>query len=261
MLTIGDMSEHELPASVRVALWGTLALTGRLPLRDLPLRALPDVDEVVGLVETVGVWGGLGQRALLAALPRPGDVTGLPRGSSDFVDAAVEAQECVFVPGIGGALVPTLEEFGPDGDRGWLATWTSYPADPVPTHRIEALDLGQTELLLRAELAALTEQLLAAGPAPFGALADRGAARARAARDGARSWGLPDRLPSRAVRVIDLAATVLALADAGLEAVPASLDSATASARGRLLWRLQSQAARALADATNVAAMGLAFRD
>lgn len=258
--TIDDMSDHELPASVRVSLWSTLALTGRIGVTEIPRLALPDVDESVGLVEAVRLWGSLGEQVVLAALPRPGDHTGMPNGSPELVDAATHAQECVYVPAVGGALVPELSTFGPQGDQGWMATWTSYPADPVPTHRIEALDLGQIELLLRSELSELTEQLLAAGPVPFGSLAERGAARARSARDGARSWGLPDGLPQRAVRVIDLAGTVLTMADAGLDAVPASLDSATARARGPLLSRLQRHATRALADATNVAALHLAFR-
>lgn len=254
------MSEHELPAGVRVALWGTGVLQGRVPVDELPRRALPDVDEVSGLVEGMRLWASLGERAVLVALPRPGDVAGMPRGPVELVDAATRAQECVFVPQLGGALVPTLETFGPEGDQGWSARWTAYPAEPVPTHRIEALDLGQIELGLRTALAGSTEELLRAGAPPFGPHADRGAARARAVRDGAGSWGLPDGLPPRALRAIDLAGTVLRLADAGLDAVTGSLDAATTAVRAEVLRRLQSRATTALADATNAAALHLAYR-
>lgn len=260
MPTIVDMSDHELPASVRVALWGTLALGGRLTDAELAGRALPDLDECRGLVEGIALWRSLGERAVLVALPRPGDLTGMPRGDSSFLDAAVQAQECVYSPTLGGALVPTLEPFGPAGDQGWMSTWTAHPADPVPTHRVEALDLGQTERLLRSELIELTEALTTAGPTPFGAAADGRAARARKATQTSRTWGLPEGMPPRAVRVIELAGTVLALADAGLDTVDASLDATTVQRRGTLLRRVQSQAAAALSDATNVAALHLAFR-
>lgn len=248
---------HELPAGVRVALWGTLVLTGRLPVAELPARALPDLDDCRGLVEQVDVWAALGERVLLVALPRPGDLTGMPHGPADLHGAASRAQECVYVPGLGGALVPELSTYGPPGDEGWTVTWTAYPADPVPTHRVEALDLGQTELSLRTELAALTEQLAAAGAPPFGAAAQRGMGRARAAQEGGR-WGLPEGLPPRAVRVLDLAGTVLQLADVGLDTVTESVDAASVARRGVLLRSLQSLAARALADTTNVAALHLA---
>lgn len=258
--TIVDMSEHELPASIRVALWGTEVLAGRLPADDLPSLALPDLDVSEGLTEGIRLWASLGERVVLAALPRPGDLTGMPRGGSSFVDAAVQAGECVFVPALGGALVPSLEPFGPRGDQGWIARWTAHPADPVPTHRVEALDLGQVELMLRAELAELTEALVGAGPVPFGAAADLGAARARAAQDRSWSWGLPEDLPPRAVRVVELAGTVLALADAGLGGVSGALDATTARDRTLLLQRVQASAGRALTDATNAAAVHRAFR-
>lgn len=282
-LTIGDMSEHhrrvheyagrdprgvatggaeghELPAAVRVALWATLVLGGRLRVEELPRRALPDIDECDGLKEAVELWAGLGERVVLAALPRPGDLTGLPHGTPEMVQAALTAEECVYVPGIGGVLVPTLGTFGPEGDQGWLARWTAYPADPVPTHRIEALDLGHVERTLRTELAEVTAQLVRAGGLPVGPSADHGLARARAARSGAGSWGIPDGLPPRALRVIDLAATVLALTEAGLDPALESVDATSTTRRSALLRRLRDLALTALADGTNAAALHLAFR-
>lgn len=254
------MSDHELPASVRVALWGTEVLAGRLAAEDLPGRALPDLDHCTGLVDPVETWRDVGERAVLVALPRPGDLAGMPLGSPELADAATLAEECVFVPGVGGALVPEIAEFGPEGDRGWQATWTAYPADPVATHRVEALDLGQTELTLRRELADLTDALTGAGAPPFGVAAQRGAARARAAADRAGRWGLPPGMPPRAARIVDLAGTVLTLADLGLDTVTSTLDSSTTVSRTDLLRRVRSQASRALADATNVAALHLGYR-
>lgn len=257
--TIVLMPDHELPASVRVALWGTAALAGPVPVEEVRRLALPDIDECVGLVEPLGLWRDLGERAVLVALPRPGNLSGMPASSPELVAAATAAVECVFVPGVGGALVPELEEFGPEGDRGWTVTWTAYPADPYPVHRVEALDLGALELSLRTELATLTEELVGAGGPPFGAAAERGASRARAAQRRAGSWGVPDGLPPRALRVIDLAGTVLTLADAGLDTVSSSLDAGTTVRRRDLLRRLQGHASQALADATNAAAVHLAF--
>ena len=257
--TIDDMSEHELPASIRVALWATAALGGRVPQREVPRRALPDIDDCVGLLEPLELWASLGERVVLAALPRPGDVTGMPRGSVELLAAATLSRECVYVPGVGGALVPTLSTFGPVGDQGWLAQWASFAADPVPTHRVEALDLGRIELSLRTELAELTDQLVSAGAPPFGSAAERGASQARS-RLGAARWGVPEGLPPRALRVINLAGSVLALTDVGLDAVTASLDASTAASRTQLLHRIAAQASCALADATNAAALHLAFR-
>jgi len=182
------------------------------------------------------------------------------QGPAGLAAHASRAEECVFVPGLGGALVPELEVYGHPGDQGWLSRWTRYDAQPVATHRVEALDLGQTELSLRQELAVLTEELGRAGAPPFGAVAERGAARARAAAGGAVLWGLPDGLPPRAVRLVQLAGTVLALADAGLVTAAESVDASSVARRSAVLRTLQSHAARALADATNVAALHLAYR-
>lgn len=255
------MSGHVLPASVRVALWGTAALAGRVPLEEVRDRALPDLDACAGLLEQLGLWRDLGERVVLVALPRAGDVTGLPPGGPELLAAATRAQECVLVPGLGGALVPHLEQFGPPGDQGWSVRWQAFPADPLPTHRVEALDLGQVELALRSGLAEQTAALAQVGGVPFGGGAEVSSARARAAvRAGTLRgpWGLPDGVPPRAVRVVDLAGTVLELTDAGLDDGAQSLDVATTTARTRALRDLQGAATRALADATNAAALSLA---
>ena len=149
----------------------------------------------------------------------------MPRAGAELQAAATVAQECVFIPGLGGALVPTVEPFGPECDQGWAALWQAYAAEPYPTHRVEALDLGQVELSLRTELADRTEELLAAGATPFGAPTERGLGRVRAAQD--EDWGLPPGMPGRAARLISLAGTVLTMADAGLDPALESVDLAS----------------------------------
>ena len=242
---------------MRVALWATAAFAGRADVSTVAAQALPDVDHVEGLTEPLGMWQSLGERAVLVALPRPGDLTGMPRGSADLHAAASAAAECVFIPGLGGALVPELELFGPEGDQGWSARWTLHDAEPFPTHRVEALDLGQVELGLRTELAAHTDALLEAGGAPFGAAAQERLAGLRRTSQ-AEPWGLPTGLPGRAQRLIALAAGVLTLTDAGLDPALESVDLATTSSRGQTLRRLQAVAATALTDATNTAVLHLA---
>ncbi|RIK15445.1 MAG: hypothetical protein DCC50_08025, partial [Acidobacteria bacterium] len=77
---------------------------------------------------------------------------------------------------------------------------------------------------------------------------------------GTAAWGLPGGMPPRAVRVVDLAGTVLTMADAGLESAAHSADASSVVRRDEVLRRLRSLASRALADATNAAALHLAYR-
>lgn len=245
-----------LPASVRLALWATAAYAGRLPLADAVRRALPDVDEVRGdLVERLGLWRDLGERAVLVALPRPGDLSGMPRGSADLVAAATDAGECVYVPGLGGALVPTVEVFGPEGDQGLQVTWTAYDADPVPVHQLEALSLREVERSLRLELLERTTALDALDATPWAGADLRAMADDRLTD---RRWGVPDGLPPRAVSIIGMAGTVGTITDVGLGHVGHALDSSVTERRRALLAGLQSAADKALAAAATAGALHLA---
>lgn len=250
------MAEHVLPASVRVALWASAAYVEGSPLTDLPPRALPGIDVVQGLIAPLAAWRDLGEPAVLVALPRPGALCGLPAGSPELVATATAAQECVLAPGLGSVLVPMMETFGPEGDQGWAVRWASFDADPVPVHLVESLDLGQTELALRQELATLTEELARVGSPPLAAGAGIRGVRARMV-SGHGPWGLPEGLPPRVLRVIDLAGTVLALAEAGLDPAQSSVDARSTGQRTVLLTRLRDLATAALADATNVGALAL----
>src|SRR6478672_7113696 len=194
----------ELPASVRLALWVTASWRGDLGTADALARAFPDLDHVAGDLARLDVWRDLGEQALFVALPRPGDLSRMPRGSSAAIAHAADAGECVFVAGLGGVLVPTLSEFGPEGDVGVRADWTVYEADPVPRHRLEMLDLRQVERDLMTSLREHTVRFEQVGGQPWG---DEARADAQADLDTAL-WGIPTDTPGRALGIMALAANL-----------------------------------------------------
>lgn len=244
----------DLPASVRVALWSTAALGGRVGVDEVPQRAMPDLDHVDGLASQLGLWRDLGERLVLVALPRSGDLRGMPRGSPDLVAAATEAEELVYVTGVGGALVPQIQTFGPAGDQGWEARWTAFDSDPVPQHVVQQLSLPDVELELRRGVADLTQALAGAPGQPLS-----GHGLERAVRESVdEAWGLPEGLPPRAIRVIELAGAITGLADAGLDHRLHSVDSSSTLQRERILRELLGISTQALVAATNVGALHLA---
>ncbi len=203
------------------------------------------------------MWRDLGEGALFVALPRPGDLSGMPRASAVAGAHAAEAGECVYVAGIGGLLVPTMSTFGPDGDVGHRLDWTAYDADPVPRHRLEMLDLRDVERTLLTRLAQHTSRLAEVGGQPWGH-----EARTAAAADlDTKLWGVPRSTPGRALRIMSLAGTAAQLADraTGLTTLGAGgVDTATMALRSTALRALSADADTALADAANVAVMTLA---
>ena len=254
----------ELPASVRLALWTTHVWSAGGRLEDAMRLATPDVDHVAGDLDRLSLWRDLGEQALLVALPAAGDLTGVPKAPAEAQGAAAAAGECVFVPGIGGMLVPTVSTYGADTtargadtpgrtrdglDTGTRVDWTAYDSAPVPRHRVEALDTSQLERHLREELLTATEAFDAVGGQPFAGSAARELA--DAALGGA--WGLPSGMPGRAARVIALAGTVGQIVDVALAAGDGALTATDAGRRHALLLRLQRSADRTLADATNAA--------
>lgn len=243
-----------LPAAVRLSLWATSAWAGHVDLDEALRRALPDVDDVSGDLERLATWQDLGERVLACALPRAGDVTGLPRGNPDLTAAAIDAGECVFVPALGGALVPTVSTYGAAGDEGTAVRLTAYDCAPTPVHRLEELHESQIERVLRQRLAESTQLLLDLDVQPWAGSPLRAMADDRVAL---RQWGLPPGLPGRALRILQTAGTVGAAMDLALEHSPA-VDSATDEARHRVLRDLQAEADVAMAQATTIAALGLA---
>lgn len=250
--SIADMTI--LPASVRVALWSSAALAGRVDIASIPRHALPDMDHCDGLVQTVELWRDLGERVVVPALPRPGSTAGMPTGSAELTAAATAAGELVYVPGLGGAAVPRIEEFGPQGDTGWQALWQRYDADPMPIHRLQALDLPAIELQLRRRIGSLTEALERTdAPLLVGAGIEDGL---RGGLDG--DWGLPDGIPARAVRLIALSGRLAAVAEAGDDPRLHSAHAAATSQREMLLREVTEISAVALAESATVACLAIA---
>jgi hypothetical protein len=252
-----DDAMAELPVSVRLALWVTSAWHGRLSLREALRRSFPDVDHVEGELQQIELWHELGEQALFVALPRPGDVTRMPRTSPEGLAHATDAGECVYAAGLGGLLVPTVTEFGPEGDIGLRVDVAAYDAHPVPRHRLEMLDLGDIERTLLASVRRHGDQLEAVGGSPWGQHH-----RAEAETSLERSlWGLPAETPPRVLRVVSLAAKVSSLADiAGVSGppLPGAVDVSTTASRQGLLRALVADADLALADAANVGVMAIA---
>ena len=245
-----------LPVCVRLALWATAAYAGQLTVGQAVDRTHPDVDHVSGDLDRLSLWRDLGERAVLVALPRPGNLSGMPRGSAELIAAATDAGECVYVPGIGAALVPTIENFGPADDQVTPVPWSSYDCDPVPVHTLEALSLSEIEQGFRQELTEHTRAIENLDAKPWaGSLF-----RSMADELSISQWGLPDGLPSRATRIITMAALVGVATELGLsdEAQSQVLTSAVAEQRRIVLNRLDAGADRAMAAAATVAALSLA---
>lgn len=253
-----DGRVSELPVSVRLALWVTAAYAGTLPLPDAMSAAAGDLGLVSGRTERLQTWHDLGERAVLVALPHPGAPALLPRGP-EVLAAAVEAGECVYVPGLGDVLVPTVSELGPADagpqDRVGAVRWAAYAGAPVPVHEVDALDLRAIERDLaettRAAVVTL-EGLDARSWASDGlrALAD--------ARVGGRRWGLPPGLSERARRVLTQAATLGTIAELGLTHLRDAHSLQVTAERHDELLRLRRTADQALAGAASVAALHLA---
>lgn len=245
-----------LPASARLALWGTLALAGAVSPGEAAGRSHPSVDHVGGDVdERLATWRELGEQALFVALPRPGDLTGLPHASLLAQGAACDAGECVYVAS-GGLLVPRQSRFGSPGDEGTRVDWTPYDAEPVARHLLESLSLADLDRDLATATASATGTLEATDGLPW-------SSRHREEADAAlvaRPWNLPPQTPQRALRVMVHAARVGVIVQEGLALAAAgpSLDLHSSGTRERQLRVLQATAHAVLAGAVNVATMTLA---
>lgn len=242
-----------LPASARLSLWVTAAWAGHLDLEDAVGRSMPDVDHIGGDLDRLALWQDLGERVLGCALPRPGDLTGMPRGDFAFTGAASEVGECVYVPALGGALVPTIETYGPDGDTGTRVTWAAFDCEPTPVHQLESLQESQIERDLADLVRAATRAFETLDVSPWAGSTARAQVDSRV-RD--REWGLPPGLPGRAHRILVLAGSIGAAVDIALEESPA-VGVYDLGERHALLLRLRAGADRALAQATTSCALAL----
>jgi hypothetical protein len=145
-----------LPASARLAWWGTAWLHGHV-VTDLLIDAVLDGDAthaVAGLpgaggtetlVVALGRLRAAGATGFGAALPAEGDPVGLG-GPRAFNDAALEAGEGVVVAGAGVGLVPVRV--------GAAITWVAHPAQ-----RRQLPDVGEADRGLRSALLETAEAL------------------------------------------------------------------------------------------------------
>ncbi|WP_168581543.1 hypothetical protein [Gephyromycinifex aptenodytis] len=250
----------ELPASVRLSLWGTrYLLAPHVAHGDAQAalgRAVPDADEVCGGVRQLSLWRELGERSLLVALPAPGDLTGLPRGAADFTAAALEAGECVYAPGLGGALVPRVETFGPPGDEGLSVTWEPFECAPPDPHMVQAIAARDARRQLRIALVEAAEAAEALDLAPMND-APRQLIDARL-EDG--RWGLPDDVDPDAAEVLRQAAVLETIAATAIEHLHDADTAARAQRRSQVLREIRRAARSALATATCAAALSSARR-
>jgi hypothetical protein len=147
-----------LPASARLAWWGTAWLRGQV-VTDLLIDAvldgdathavagLPGADGTETLVVALGRLRSSGATSFGAALPAEGDPVGLG-GPRAFNDAAFEAGEAVVVAGAEVGLVPVRV--------GAAVTWVAHPAQ-----RRQLPDVGEADRGLRAALLETAEALAA----------------------------------------------------------------------------------------------------
>lgn len=138
-----------LPASARLAWWGTAWLRGHA-VTDLVLDAviggdathvvagLPGLDGTATLVQGLAELRRLGATSVGAAFPAEGDPLGLG-GPAAFNRDALEAGEAVVVEGTGLGLVPHR--------TGAAVAWTVHPAG-----RRQLPDVGEADRSLRSGL-------------------------------------------------------------------------------------------------------------
>ena len=148
-----------LPASVRLAWWGTAWLRGHV-VADLFIDAVVDEDaaHLVALGESaeplvtgLGSLRSEGVDALGAALPAEGDPVGLG-GPAAFNGAALEVGEAVLALDAAGFVVRGLVP-----ERvGAAVTWRSHPAQ-----RRQLPDVGEADRALRAALLEAADALAA----------------------------------------------------------------------------------------------------
>lgn len=138
-----------LPASARLAWWGTAWLRGHVVtdllidavIADDATHAVAGLDPAGGtdtFVVALGRLRALGATAFGAAIPVEGDPVGLG-GPRDFNTAALDVGEAVVVSGAGVGLVPERV--------GAAITWTAMPAE-----RRQLPDVGEADRTLRAAL-------------------------------------------------------------------------------------------------------------
>lgn len=248
----------ELTRSTVLALWLAAADGGPAAVRavqadDEPHDVAEPADDPLAsshaLGDVLAGWAATppGDLDVVALLPAPGDVVGVPAAVSADALAAGE----VLLVRTGGrylAAVPSVTHFGSDLEPGHLVTWR---VSEVPDWRLGVQSLGSLEdadRALRQGLAQVTEALVRLDVAHWD---DEHAARVIALRDAALpTWRLPDRLDGRRARVLASAARLLAIVEVATQDHGGALTVWQADQRGAALRDVDRLARRALAAAT-----------
>lgn len=226
-----------LPASARLAWWGTAWLRGAIGPDDLLDAVLgDDVTHVVlgseaGLLSTLADLRSRGATGFGAAFPAEGDPVGLG-GPPAYNAAVLDAGEGVVVLGVEAGLVPVA--VGP------TVEWT-----PLPARRRQLPDVGEADRALRSILLTSAETLSGLDVARWRPeVADRLMnLRHREALDS------PPGVPARCVELAARGRQALEIVDLALEDVGGAISAAEISAREDALTPLARAGRRALTAA------------
>jgi hypothetical protein len=169
----------------------------------------PDVDDAgaVSLLQTLRTAAGSRtspKPALGVVLPVPGDVRGLPPGTT-FQRDALTAGEAVVVTSDHGEAIGLVPDFDDDDALAW--TVYSLPAAPF----IEQLDLGEAEYALRSAVRSAADTLSAVGAGVHGAGVDDPRGLVQQVLESTGRHRAPGHAPTRALRVLENAAHVEAI--------------------------------------------------
>lgn len=232
----------DLPASARLAWWGTAWLRGHA-VADLVLDAvlgedvthavsgLPGDDGTQTLLGALTRLRELGATALGAAFPAEGDPVGLG-GPREFNAEALDAGEAVVAVGTGLGLVPTR--------TGPTIGWRTLPAD-----RRQLPDVGEADRQLRATLTTTAAELARLDVARWRPEVADELLNLRHRTPVAAPPGIPQRCTDLAERALQaMAITDLALVDDG-----AAVSAREADLRRAPLLELARAARRALTAA------------
>ncbi len=202
----------------------------------------PDLNDAgaVSLLQTLRTAAGprgIPGPVLSLALPVPGDVRGLPAGTT-FARDAVAAGEAVVVGSPGGTpigLVADLEYGDDETDCAELdfeastdpcaLSWTVYslPATPAP----EQFDLGDAEFALRSAVRSAADALGRLRADGSGIELDDPRRLIRQLVESTLAHRPPDHAPDRAIRVLENAAHVDAIITVSAGLMPAAMQSSS----------------------------------
>jgi hypothetical protein len=233
-----------LPASTRLAWWGTAWLRGHV-VTDLLIDAvidddathvvagLPDADGTESLVVALGRLRSLGATSFGAAFPAEGDPVGLG-GPAAFNADSLEAEESVVVSGSGLGLVPHR--------TGAAVIWTAQPAE-----RRQLPDLAEADQQLRRALLETADALARLDVARWRPeVADRLLNLRH--RDHVAA---PDGVPTRCVDLAARGLQALGISELALEDDGGAVSAAEVAAREAALRPLARAGRRALVAASS----------